>query len=263
MPAGSDAVAAPRPIVLLIAGSSLGRCVADALAQRLSPLVVIEEQPESKRAIIRRRARLLGWWTALGQAACGLMLRALDRRSARRRAAICRDAGLDRRPAEAPVVHRVASVNTEECRALLQQLAPAVVAVYGTRIIGKKTLAAVDVPFINYHAGINPKYRGQHPAYWALANRDAAHAGVTVHLVDDGVDTGAVLYQAPVTFTREDSILTYQWAQLPVALPLFERALRDALAGRLQPQRIDLPSALYYPPTIWTYLWNGLAKGVW
>jgi hypothetical protein len=53
----------------------------------------------------------------------------------------------------------------------------------------------VPSPFINYHAGINPKYRGQDPAYWARVQGDAEHAGITIHLVDEGVDTGAVLFQ--------------------------------------------------------------------
>ena len=145
----------------------------------------------------------------------------------------------------------------------MQSLDPAVVAVYGTRIIKPRTLAAVTAPFINYHAGINPAYRGQHPAYWALVNRDAKHAGVTVHLVDTGIDTGEVLYQAPVHFDRLDTILTYQWAQLPVALPLFERAIEDAQRRCITPSYVDLPSAQYFPPTLWTYLQNGLSKGVW
>jgi len=74
------------------------------------------------------------------------------------------------------------------------------VAVYGTRILKPVTLKCASAPFINYHAGINPKYRGQHPGYWPLAQGDEENAGVTVHLVDEGVDMGSVLYQAQVKF---------------------------------------------------------------
>lgn len=118
-------------------------------------------------------------------------------------------------------------------------------------------------PFINYHAGINPKYRGQHPGYWALVHGDPEHAGVTIHLVDEGVDTGAVLYQARVAFTCEDDITTYQWLQMAHALPLFAAALEDALAQRLTPKRVDLPSRQWFPPTLWAYAWNGMTRGVW
>jgi methionyl-tRNA formyltransferase len=154
-------------------------------------------------------------------------------------------------------------VNSPECHALLRELAPAVVAVYGTRILKRTTLEAVSAPFINYHAGINPKYRGQHPGYWALASGDAENAGITIHLVDEGVDTGAVLYQTRVTFAPEDTIASYQHLQAAHALPLFVRAIQDALAARLSPRHVELPSRQYFPPTIWGYLATGLTRGVW
>ena len=155
------------------------------------------------------------------------------------------------------------SVNSEECRKLLKALTPGVVAVYGTRLLSRATLRAVDAPFINYHAGINPKYRGQHPGYWALASGDIENAGVTIHLVDEGVDTGSVLYQARVPFEEADNIATYQHVQAAFALPLFARALRDGLEGRLNPRTVELPSRQWFPPTLWRYLINGLTQKVW
>jgi folate-dependent phosphoribosylglycinamide formyltransferase PurN len=264
-PAAPIGQPAPRgeSLVLLIAGGPLAWSVANSLAHRFGPLTVIIEEPESKARIIRRRARMLGWAASLGQAACGVILRLMQSGAAERQRAICAASGLETRPATGLTVHAVPSVNSQACRELLRRLDPEVVAVYGTRIIKPDTLACIEAPFINYHAGINPKYRGQHPAYWALVAGDAENAGVTVHLVDRGVDTGDVLYQAPVAFDRRDTIQTYQWVQLGTALPLFARAVEDALDGRLAPHRVALPSAQHFPPTLWTYLWNGLTKRVW
>ena len=149
------------------------------------------------------------------------------------------------------------------CRRALQLLAPRAVAIYGTRIISQRTLDAVDAPFINYHAGINPKYRGQHPAYWARVEGDDENAGVTVHLVDKGVDTGEVIYQQQVEFAARDNIATYQYVQLATGMVLLSRVIRDVLKGRLQTRRVALPSKLWFPPTIWQYVWNGTMKGVW
>jgi hypothetical protein len=253
---------AMRPIVLLSAGGTLAHIVANGLAARLGPITIIEESPESKRQVIRRRARLQGWVTALGQVGFGLAQRLLWPNTGRL-AAIWNQHGLDPAPPSALTIHRVPSVNTPECRALLTDLNPAVVAVYGTRILKPATLQSVTAPFINYHAGINPKYRGQHPGYWALAEGDAENAGVTIHLVDDGVDTGSVLYQTRVTFAPEDTIASYQHLQAAHAIPLFARAIEDATAGRLSPRAVDLPSRQYFPPTLWGYLATGLTRGVW
>ena len=123
------------------------------------------------------------------------------------------------------------------------------------------TLDAVDAPFINYHAGINPKYRGQHPAYWARVEGDDENAGVTVHLVDKGVDTGEVIYQAPVAFSRNDNIATYQYVQLATGMTYWRRRLVMRLPAGCRTTRVELPSKLWFPPTLWQYVWNGTVKG--
>jgi len=249
-------------IVVLTSKHALSRIVVNGLANRLGPLTVLAEEPESKVEVIRRRIRLLGPFEAFGQVALGLALR-LDRRRAARLERVLREHGLESRPNPAVTVLSVPSVNSDACRAHLSRLAPDVVAVYGTRLLGRATLAAVEAPFINYHAGITPKYRGQDPAYWALATGDVENAGVTIHLIDEGVDTGAVLYQARVEFGSDDTIATYQYVQAATAIPLFARAIEDALARRLSPKTVDLPSRKWFPPTLWGYLTTGFVRGVW
>ncbi len=250
-------------IVVLTAGGPLAWSVVNGLIDRVGPLTVIVEQPESKSEIIKRRLRLVGPLATAGQVAFGVWQRVGARTAEKRLAEIRAAHGLDPKPPAGIVMHRVASHNSEAARALLKTLHPDVVAVYGTRLLSRATLAAVDAPFINYHAGINPKYRGQHPAYWALAAGDTANAGVTVHLVDSGVDTGGILYQARVAFEKRDTIATYQTLQAVTGIALFARALGDALEGRLKTVTIDLPSQNHLPPTIWRYFWNGLVRGVW
>ena len=250
-------------IVILFAGGPLGWSIVNGLAAQLGSITVIEEKPETKGEIIRRRLRIAGPVATAGQIALGVWQRLMARRAERRLVEIRARHGLDPDPSVHIAVHHVASHNSDEARSLLRQLAPAVVAVYGTRLLSRKTLQAIDAPFINYHAGINPKYRGQHPAYWALAAGDREHAGVTVHLVDEGVDTGGVLYQERVEFDPADTISTYQTLQAATGIPLLARAISDALEGKLAPSTVDLPSRNYLPPTIWRYLWNGVTKGVW
>jgi methionyl-tRNA formyltransferase len=250
-------------IVLLTSGGPMAACVANALARRFGTITVLQEEPEPKWRILRRRARRLGMTAALGQAICGVVLKLRTRAMRCRIGTIMTAYNLDPALPAGIDIRLIGSVNAKSCRDALRELNPDVVAVYGTRIIRRDTLRAVAAPFINYHAGINPKYRGQHPGYWALVNGDPEHAGVTVHLVDEGVDTGAVLYQARVAFTSEDDITTYQWLQMAHALPLFTAALEDALAQRLTPKRIDLPSQQWFPPTLWAYAWNGVMRGVW
>ena len=54
----------------------------------------------------------------------------------------------------------------------------------------------INIPkygIINCHMGILPKYRGMDCTYWAILNNDFKNIGYTTHLIDQGVDTGAII----------------------------------------------------------------------
>lgn len=57
---------------------------------------------------------------------------------------------------------------------------------------------------INCHAGKLPFYRGRNILNWALIN-DEKEFGITVHFVDEGIDTGDIILQRVFPITDEDS----------------------------------------------------------
>lgn len=71
-------------------------------------------------------------------------------------------------------------------------------------------LAAFPQAVINVHPALLPAFPGAHPIEDQIAY-GAKVSGVTVHFVDDGVDTGPIILQEAVTlpYTRDDKeILT-------------------------------------------------------
>jgi folate-dependent phosphoribosylglycinamide formyltransferase PurN len=257
-----DLPPSPR-IAVLTAGGPLAWITVNALRRRFGPVHVLIEQPERRLDFLRRRLRRLGPVAVAGQMAFALVQKLIVWRSAGRIAEIHSHHWLEAAPAAGCDVREVGSVNSEACREALRGIEPDVVVVHGTRIIARETLACVPAPFINFHAGINPKYRGQHGGYWARAALDGDNFGVTVHLIDEGVDTGAVLYQARIKPTRADNIATYQHLQTGAAQPLIAQAVQDAVSGNLKPRRVALPSRQWFHPTLWGYLRTGIAHGVW
>lgn len=235
----------------------------NGLVERFGPVDILSEERQSKWTLIRNRAKRLGWLTVAGQIAFVIVLKFLDRRQQARIDAIVRENQLDCEPNPDCQRYDIGSVNSLACRAALAMIRPDVVVVLGTRIIGRETLRSIAVPVINSHAGWNPAYRGQAGGYWALASGDPEHAGVTVHLVDEGVDTGGVLYQERFEPTKEDSFTTYFYLQAGVARPLLVKAVEDALQNRLAVQSTSLMSRQFYHPTLWGYLWTAATRGVW
>ena len=245
-----------KKIVLLAGPGESTNIMFHALEQEFGVSQVILETPVSQKQLLKRRTEKLGWATVAGQVLFKLLVAApLTRASQHRLQAIKQQAGLVDTPIPADCLTRVPSVNSPECIAALQALQPDVVVVNGTRIIAKRVLSSVACPFINTHAGITPLYRGVHGGYWALANNDAAHCGVSVHLVDAGIDTGGIIAQALIQPTEEDNFTTYPLLQVVAGLPLLKQAVRDALQDSVRLQAApEGPSRLWSHPTLTEYL---------
>lgn len=60
---------------------------------------------------------------------------------------------------------------------------------------------------INCHAGKLPFYRGRNILNWALIN-DEKEFGITVHYVDEGIDTGDIILQKTYPISDEDNYKT-------------------------------------------------------
>jgi hypothetical protein len=252
-------------VVLLAGPGDTTDIVANYLAARVPDLEVVVEQPQSRVELARRRAKRRGWPTVIGQVLfVTLALPLLRWRGRRRIAAIVSDAGLDVDPF--PVQHRVASVNGPETIALQEARHPDVVVVNGTRIIASAVLDTISCPIINTHAGITPGYRGVHGGYWALADGRPDQVGTTVHLVDQGIDTGGVLGRSTFAVTADDSIATYPYLHLAAGLPLLAEQVGQVLAGdKLSPMVEDIPtgsSRLRLHPTLWQYARLRMARGI-
>lgn len=253
----------PRRIVVVTEGGLHIWGIVNAIAARFGPPTVILEQPESKWALLKRRARRQGWISVAGQIGTMLIIRTSKVLYARRLAAISAETSLDITSPPPERTIEVSSANSPEFLAALQKANPDVIFLAGCRLLKRETLAAIACPVLNYHAGIAPKYRGMNGGYWALASGDRENFGTTVHLVDAGVDTGAVLHQARGKPSKGDTIATYALTQAAFFRDICVRAIDDALAGKLTPVDTGLPSTQWYHPTIWSYLWTGFFRGVW
>ena len=71
------------------------------------------------------------------------------------------------------------------------------------QIFQKQVLNLPQLRTINCHAGKLPFYRGRNILNWALIN-DETEFGITVHFVDDGIDTGDIIKQDCYPITDED-----------------------------------------------------------
>lgn len=250
-------------ICVVTEGGPYAWIIINALGGRFGTIDVIVEEPESRSTLLKRRARKLGRISAAGQLATMALAKLGKSVFAKRIERIVAENGLEAEPKPEHRVHRVPSVNDPAFLDAIARIGPQVVLLNGCRMVKAAVLAAIPCPVLNYHAGITPAYRGMNGGYWALASGDRSNFGATVHLVDPGVDTGAILCQVRGEPAKDDTIATYAHRLAALSRGICIRAVEDALAGRLQPTPPQGPSRQWYHPPIWTYLWNGLVHGVW
>ncbi len=252
-------------IVMLCRRGSASAMVYNALSEKFSVECAIIENAPDRKTFLKNRIKKLGLFKVAGQVMFSAFLVPLLRKEGReRKQEILSQYGAsdDLKPLlnSDPVL--VNSVNDKECIDALRRLNPDIVVVNGTRIISEEVLGCIDATFINMHAGITPKYRGCHGAYWALREGDRDNAGVTVHLVDKGIDTGGILCQSVVPLTDKDNFTTYPVLQTCVGIADEIRAINDIIDGKVEIKKNNLPSGLYSHPTFFGYIYHRLVHKV-
>lgn len=253
-----------KSIVMLAGKKESTNVIYNSLKDDFKIEKVILEERVPRNRVLRRRSKKLGLLRVLGQTLFRLIVvPCLKATSKGHILEIKSRFTLSDLPVDKYKVINVISANSEETIAALKELDPDIVVINGTRIIKSNVLDCTAATFINMHAGITPLYRGVHGAYWALFEENTDACGVTVHLVNTGIDTGGILEQGLIERTGKDNFVTYPLLQLVTGLPLLKKAIKDILNNRIEIKpRPAGKSRLWSHPTLWGYIWHRFCHGV-
>lgn len=100
---------------------------------------------------------------------------------------------------------------------------------------------------INYHPSLLPKYRGASAMNWAIINGEE-ETGVTIHYIDEGVDTGDIILQEKVEIGPEDTMGSLYFNKLyPLGIKLMKEAVGQIRQGTVSAMPQDESQASYQP----------------
>ena len=120
-----------------------------------------------------------------------------------------------------------------------------VVAAFG-RILPQSILDLPPRGCLNVHGSLLPKYRGAAPIQWAVINGES-ETGVTIMVMDAGMDTGPILDQVVMPITQEDTAGDVAYRMAEVGGGLLVSTLKRWMAGKIEAQTQDESMATLAP----------------
>jgi len=110
---------------------------------------------------------------------------------------------------------------------------------YGYRhILKKEHIENSNNPIINLHISYLPWNRGANPNYWSWIENTPK--GVTIHAINEGVDTGDIFIQKEVDFNKDET-LSSSYNKLKKEIESlfinnFENIIKGSILPQIQPQ---------------------------
>lgn len=101
------------------------------------------------------------------------------------------------------------------------------------QIFRKRIIELPRLNTINCHAGKLPFYRGRNILNWALIN-DEKEFGITVHYIDEGIDTGDIILQRCFPITDADDYATLLMVSHKACADILYDAIKQVQNGDSQ-----------------------------
>jgi methionyl-tRNA formyltransferase len=122
-------------------------------------------------------------------------------------------------------------INSERVIEEIIKMAPdLIIVVYYDQILGKEIIDIPPMGCINLHLALAEEYRGCYPTTWALINGEKM-TGVTLHYIDEGIDTGDIIAQYRIPIYPSDTGKDLYDRCTRGGTFLFENALQSILDG--------------------------------
>ena len=115
---------------------------------------------------------------------------------------------------------------------LVKGLSPDIIfVVYYDQILKSEIINIPPMGCINLHTALSEEYRGCYPATWAILNREK-RVGVTIHHINEGIDTGDIIAQKEVFVADEDTGKTLYDKCTKAGVELFSEQFPLIMSGK-------------------------------
>ena len=143
-------------------------------------------------------------------------------------------------PRSGIVPYRVPQLNHLYSRAALEKIAPDIIVRVSGGILKRRIFSQARLAALNIHHGQAPLIRGLSNIAWGILENRREWIGATIHVIDEGIDTGTVLWRgAPQMAPGDTAVTLYFRAHLEGVAALVR--ILDKYARSEAPRFWDLP----------------------
>jgi methionyl-tRNA formyltransferase len=214
--------------VVLTNGSTHGQRILEEFKRTRTPIaaVIVEREMPPKRPPLSECLKQLGYQTTASVVYRDLCEKLWPSLPARRYKRF------------SPVVRRVTDFNSPQTEQLLAELRSDLIVLGGARILKRHILERAKIAVLNAHPGLLPSYRGNDVIAWALHNGDPV--GVTVHVVDAGVDTGPIIMKQELPVAMGESVKDLKLKAEVLAATMMGQVVRELMSsGQVVPLQVS------------------------
>lgn len=130
------------------------------------------------------------------------------------------------------------SLRDADFQHILADMQPDIICVVAFRILPRAVFSVARLGTFNIHGSILPKYRGAAPINWAII-RGETESGVTSFLLNDGIDTGAIIGEKRCSIAPFTTAGELHDMLMPLAADLAVETCNALLNGTASPRPQD------------------------
>jgi folate-dependent phosphoribosylglycinamide formyltransferase PurN len=122
-------------------------------------------------------------------------------------------------------------LNSDRAYQFLESEAPDLVVTFATGLLRKRTFETGRLGAINAHTSVLPDYRGAWPEFWQIYDQAYAKTGITIHFIDEGVDTGDIVHRHHVPVSEDTDPFVLRTLNTMQIVRDYPRVIQKVLSG--------------------------------
>ena len=143
-------------------------------------------------------------------------------------------------------------INEEYVLEWVKKIKPDLIVSHGPERLREKFIKLAKYGGINVHWGLSPAYRGMDTVRWPLFHKKPEWIGVTIHKLDENLDTGPIIYQARPELKCGYTFRMIEYSLTMLACKIMPIAVKKVLSENVKLTHQDTTRGMQYMANWWT-----------